>query len=296
MNSTRLLLFTLLVSIANVPAADLPPPVPGFPIGRCVDIIGVKTPEEAKQVGFEYLEVALPKLLPMSDEEFAAQEKRLRAIGLPMLSGYGFLPGDLKIVGPDVDTNKIHQALQHGLSRARQLGMSMVVYGNGLSATRKVPEGFSRDAAYAQFLDFARAASAEAKRFDLTILIEPMPRESTDLVNTLAEGLEFVEKVGHPNCQLLVDYTTFVQAKEDPALLKRAAPHIRQVEIQNPNGRIYPVAADESDYASFIRALKQSGYRGGFSIHGKPGDVFVNGPKAITLLRTLAAAPVEVKP
>ena len=287
--------FVVLLSIMSVragdPASSLPAPVPGFPIGRCVRVLGVTTPEEAKKVGFEYLELALQDLLPISDEDFAVQVARLRQIGLPAISGYGFLPADLRIIGTNVDMAMADKAVRHGLTRAQQLGLKMVVWGNLLGGTRRVPEGFSRDTAHAQFLDFARRAAAEAEKFGITILIQPMPPRSTDLINTVAEALEFVEAVAHSNLQMLVDYTSMVQSKEDLTILHRAARHIRQVEIQNPNGRIYPLSADESDYASFFRALKQGGYRGGFSIHGAPGDVFVNGPRAITLLRNLAAEP-----
>ena len=101
-------------------------------------------------------------------------------------------------------------------------------------------------------------------------------------------GLELVESVGNPNLGLLVEYSNLVRGKEDLTVLHRAARHIRQIEIQNPNGWVYPLSADESDYASFFRALKKGGYRGGFSIHGKPTDVFVDGPRAIRLLRGMA--------
>ena len=63
---------------------------------------------------------------------------------------------------------------------------------------------------------------------------------------------------------------------------------IRQIEIQNPNGRVYPRSVDEADYASFFRALKAGGYRGGFSVHGGPTDFFTDAPRAIDVLRRLA--------
>jgi sugar phosphate isomerase/epimerase len=294
-------LLTTISSAADSP--KVPPPVPGYPIGRCVQVISppgagaitnFATPEEAKQVGFEYLELALPALLPLSDDDFAKQVARLRGIGLPLLSGYGFLPGNLKVIGPNVDPGEVDRAVRYGLSRAKQLGLSFVMYGNGLTTTRRVPAGFPRATARKQFLEFIRRAGAEAKKQGITILIEPLPPASTDLINTVAEGLEFVEKVGRPNVQLLVEYSKFVESKEDLSVIRRAAPHIRQVEIENPNGWVYPASVDEADYASFFRALKDGGYRGGFSIHGKPGNVFVTGPRAIAVLRTLAA-PLAVK-
>jgi sugar phosphate isomerase/epimerase len=288
-------LFLTAIAKADDQKPEMPPPVPGNPIGRCVQVLNVTTPEEAKQVGFEYLELALQNLLPLSDEDFAKQVARIRAIELPATSAYGFLPADIRVVGTNINRVQLEEVVRRSLSRASQLGVTMVVYGNSLTASRKVPEGFSRDVARRQFLEFIRRTAIEAQNKGITILIQPMPRESTDLINTVGEGLEFIEAVGNAHVKLLVDYTSFVQSKEDLAVLKRAAPHILQVEIQNPNGRIYPASADESDYASFFNALKQGGYRGGFSIHGKPGDVFVNGPRAIALLRKLAAEPVTTE-
>ena len=61
------------------------------------------------------------------------------------------------------------------------------------------------------------------------------------------------------------------------------------MEIQNPNGRVYPQLPTESDYASFVKALKDGGYRGGFSIHGAPKNFFEDAPRAIAMLRQVVA-------
>jgi hypothetical protein len=65
-----------------------------------------------------------------------------------------------------------------------------------------------------------------------------------------------------------------VMGKEDMAILHDAGRHIRQVEISNPNGRVYPRDPDEADFASFFRELRRGGYQGGISIHGRPTDFF----------------------
>lgn len=295
----KALLFFLL-GLTQVHAADsvpsLPPPVPGYPIGRCVKVLGVTTPEEAKQIGFEYLELALQDLLPLTDEDFNKTVARLRAIGLPAQSGYGFLPADLKIIGPDVDAARMNREIRHGLIRAKQLGVKFVVHGNLLGQSRVVPAGYPVEKARVQFVEFARQAAIEAEKHGISVLIEPLPPATAALINTVAEGLDLVEVVGHPNLQLLVEYSIFVKSKENPAILRRAGKHIRQVEMQNPDGWVYPLSADESDYASFIRSLKEGGFRGGLSIHGKPGDVFVNAPRAIALLRQLVADPAASTP
>ena len=62
-----------------------------------------------------------------------------------------------------------------------------------------------------------------------------------------------------------------VMEKEDIAILHKAGSHIRQVEISNPNGRVYPRTPDEADYASFFRALKRGGFRGWYQHSRPPG-------------------------
>src|SRR5258706_8070883 len=81
--------------------------VPGYLIGRCVRVLGVTAPEDARKVGFEYLELALQDLLPLDDSEFDRVVKRLKAIGIPLVSGYGFLPPKLHVAGPGVDWTEV---------------------------------------------------------------------------------------------------------------------------------------------------------------------------------------------
>ncbi len=256
-----------------------------FPIGRCVRVLGVAAPEDAQKVGFDYVELALQDMLPLPDAEFDKQVARIKALKIPAISGYGFLPAELRVVGPDVDPKKVDEALRFGIARAEKLGLNMVVYGNLLTKGRTLPEGFAAADARKQLVDFGKRAAAEGGRHGITILFEPMPARGGVMVNTVAEGLELVRAVGNEHFRMLVDYGNFTTAKEELKTLREAAPYIKQVEIQNPNGRVYPKSADESDYASFFRALKDGGYRGGFSIHGAPKDVFVDAPIAIAMLR-----------
>ncbi len=262
-------------------------PVPGFPIGRCVKVLGVTAPEDAAKVGFEYVELALQDTLALDEVEFAKLVTRIRSLGIPALSGYGFLPADMKIVGPEVNTAELDRMLTHSMARAVQLGLKMVVYGNLNSASRQAPEGYALDLAMKQVVDFGQRAAKEAGKHGIFILFEPMPTRNTNTVNTVAEGIDLVRKVHHPNFGLLVDFSYMTQGKEDMAILKTAAKYIRQVEISNPNGRVYPKLATEADYAGFFRILKQSGYKGGFSIHGAPTDFFADAPQAISMLQGL---------
>jgi D-psicose/D-tagatose/L-ribulose 3-epimerase len=260
-----------------------------FPIGRCVKVLGVTAPEDAQTVGFDYVELALQDMLPLSDADFATHVARIKALKILAISGYGFLPEALRIVGPEVDTKKVDGALRHGIDRAEKLGLKFVVYGNLLTKGRTPPDAFPPAEARKQLIDFGKRAATEAKSHGIIVLFEPMPARAGVMVNTVAEALALVRAVNSPNFQMLVDYGNFTTAKEDLNTLRQAAPYIRQVEIQNPNGRVYPQLPTESDYASFVKALKNGGYRGGFSIHGAPKNFFEDAPRAIAMLRQVVA-------
>lgn len=266
-------------------AAAAAAPVKDYPVGRCVRVVGVTAPEDAAKAGFEYVELALQDMLPLADAEFDQQVERIQALKIPAISGYGFLPAELRVVGPQVEEKKIEEALRLGLGRAQQLGLKMAVYGNLLTRGRTLPEGFAKAEAWKQLVAFGRKAAAEAGRRGITVLFEPMPARGGVLVNTIAEGVALVRAVGDDHFRMLVDYGYFTDSGESLAVLRDAARFIRQVEIQNPKGRVYPRTAEESDYASFVRALKAGGYRGGFSIHGAPADFWTDAPRAIEMLR-----------
>src|SRR4051812_4642423 len=121
-NFMRLLFLVLALSLLafNAPAADLPAPVPGLPVGWCIRA-QTNAFMQAASAHFEYVELALQDVLGLSDEEFSKLGADLQRLNLRALSGYNSVPKELKIVGPDVDQAKLNQHLDHLLSRAAAL-------------------------------------------------------------------------------------------------------------------------------------------------------------------------------
>src|SRR6185436_4732384 len=151
---------TLEVRKLELLSEAIPPPVPNFPIGWCIRAQG-SAPDDTKAAGFEYVELALQDVLSLSNKDFAKTEAHFKALGVPALTGYNIIPADLMLVGPDADKAKQDAHLAKALDRAQQLGLKMVVLNNG--PARKIPEGFARDKAWKQLVDFGRRFAAEAK-------------------------------------------------------------------------------------------------------------------------------------
>ncbi|PYR62523.1 MAG: hypothetical protein DMF91_06370 [Acidobacteria bacterium] len=119
----------------------------------------------------------------------------------------------------------------------------------------------------------------------ITIAIEPLRREETNIINSAAEGLELVRAIDDPNFQLMVDFYHLASEKEDPEIVVRARAHIRHLHMANPQGRVFPLQWDEYDYAPFFANLRKIGYDKRISVEASAKDFPNEGPQAIALLR-----------
>ena len=164
-------------------AVVVPPPVTGFPIGWCIRA----RPEvfnDAKRVGFEYVELALQDVLGLSNAEFETLRAELESTGLRALSGYNPIPAELKIVGPDLDRVKEETHLRTLLSRAAALKLTYIIFNSG--GSWRVPDGVAVDDAFAQLTAFARRFAEAAARDHITVLVEPLRSTDSNLITTVA--------------------------------------------------------------------------------------------------------------
>jgi D-psicose/D-tagatose/L-ribulose 3-epimerase len=262
------------------PWPDPPQTAAAVKVGYCT---GLKNLEAAKAAGFDYVELSATEVAALSDEEFAAAAARAKAIGLPMPAANLFLPATLKVVGPDVNHEQQMQHVHRALSRLATLGTEIVVFGSG--GARRVPDGFSQDEAFRQLVDFGRRAAREARADGITIAVEPLRKQETNIINTAAEGLDLVNAVGDPNFQLMIDFYHLASEHEDPAIIFKAKDHIRHLHVANPQGRVFPQVWEEFDYAPFFVNLRAIGYDKRISVEASTTDLTGQAPRAIALLR-----------
>jgi sugar phosphate isomerase/epimerase/predicted enzyme related to lactoylglutathione lyase len=270
------------------PSSTAPPPAAGpargVSIGVCLDAAQL---EAAQAAGFDYVEINASKVAALPDEEFQQLVKRVRQLRIPVAAANVFLPGTIKIVGPEVDKEKQEAYARTCLARLKALGVKVQVLGSG--GARRVPDGFSRDEAFAQLVDFCRRIAPIARENGITIVIEPLRRQETNIINTEKEGLALMRAVDRPEVRILVDYYHLSEENENPDILLESGRDLAHVHVANPKGRVYPLAADESAYAPFFGNLCKIGYAGRVSIEGSTTNFEVDGPKGLAMLRALTA-------
>ena len=91
--------------------------------------------------------------------------------------------------------------------------------------------------------------------------IEPLNRFETSLINTTAQGLELVERVGSPACGLLLDtFHLNIEERDVAAAVRAANAHLVHLQVC-ANDRGAP-GADHLDWPGIADALADIGYTG----------------------------------
>jgi D-psicose/D-tagatose/L-ribulose 3-epimerase len=249
-------------------------------IGYCTSLANV---EAAKAAGFDYVELSTSEIAALSDVEFERAAMRIRQGGVQVPTTNLFLPASLKVTGPDTNRDQQTAYVRKAFARLSQIGTRVVVFGSG--GARMVPEGFSKDQAFEQLVEFGRRIAPEARANGITVAVEPLRPQETNIVNSAAEGLALVNAIDDPNFQLMVDFYHLASVKEDPAIIVQARDHIVHLHMANPTGRLFPRSLDEYDYAPFFAALRRIRYEKRISVEASTKDLGTDAPQAIALLR-----------
>ncbi len=249
-------------------------------VGLCTPLKGI---EAARDAGFDYLELGTSEISTLSDADFESALAHVKQIGLPVPVTNLFLPATLKVTGPEINREAQDRYVQKAFARLAQLGTGIVVFGSG--GARRVPDGFSKDDGFKQLVEFGRRIADEAKKHNITIAVEPLRRQETNIINSAAEGLELVNAINHPNFQLMIDFYHLASEREDPAIVMRAREHLRHLHMANPQGRVFPLAWEEYEYGPFFANLRTIGYNRRISVEASAKDLPQEAPPAIALLR-----------
>ena len=253
-------------------------------VGFCTPLANV---DAAKAAGFDYVELSTSEIAGLSDNAFEEAAAHIRQAGISTPAANLFLPATVKVTGPAIDPEQQLAYVRKAFARLARLGTRIVVFGSG--GARAVPDGFPKDQAFQQLVDFGKRIAPEARARGITVAVEPLRHQETNIINSAAEGLTLVNAIGDPNFQLMVDFYHLASEQEDPAIIVRAAAHIRHLHMANPNGRVFPLAREEYDYTPFFSALRQIGYDGRISVEASTKNLPADAPVAIALLRRAIA-------
>lgn len=243
---------------------------------------GVESAAQAKAQGWDYVEGNAQSLFAGLTPEYHGLQQ-IKASVLPVAAANCLVPGALKIVGPAVDRPRLSQYLRNALSRAGEAGTTVLVLGS--ADARRVPDGFDRQTARTQLTEFAIEAATVAAEYGVTITLEPLHQKECNIVNSVAEAMEYVNAVNHPAFQCLVDSYHLWMENEPVAHVAAAGKSIRHVHVADLDGRVAPGRTGQSDYRPLFSALKSAGYDGMISVEAPGFDLTTQGGSALEFLK-----------
>ena len=213
-----------------------------------------------KEAGYDYIE------LPLAAQNFAPAARI--ASPLPVGAFNTFFPQAMRIVGPDVDEAKLDNYLARAAEIMENVGAKAAVMGSAWA--RNVPDGFDRKRAEDQIVRALDRIADRLKGTGVTLAIEPLHRQESNIINSVAEGVAFARRVNRPEIRVLADFFHMDEEDEPLDTLRENRDWIVHIHLadtgrRNPGTGSYP-------YGRFLGLLKEIGYAGMMSAECKITD------------------------
>ncbi|MGI5850557.1 MAG: sugar phosphate isomerase/epimerase family protein [Caldicoprobacterales bacterium] len=252
-------------------------------IGLCGPIGQI---EEIANIGFDYIEPTVVSVVQMDSTEYKEALSNIKEVGIGCEVFNVLFPGDIRLIGPEADLYKVEEYLKGAFDRIAGLGAQVVVFGSG--GARKIPTDAILEEGWNELVEVAGLMGKLARQYDIIVAVEPLNKRETNIINSLVQGIKFVEDVGHPNIKLLADFY-HMRMEDEPmeAIGQTTADLLVHTHIANGQGRTIPLDKSEDVYGDFFLNLNNIGYRGRVSIEASTRDIGKEGPMALALLRTL---------
>ncbi|MDB5804833.1 MAG: Xylose isomerase [Betaproteobacteria bacterium] len=244
-----------------------------FPLALCNEILRplpfAEQCRAAAALGYMGLEVAPFTLaedpMRITDEEARGFAHVAAGHGISITGLHWLLvaPSGLSMVSADAALRRrTAEVMCRMVELCALMGGKYLVHGS--PKQRSVPPGESREATLARARECLAGAAQRAQECGVTYCIEPLARNETDVLNTVAEAAALVDEIALPSFKTMIDCSAAGQTEALPVheLVARWLPtgKIGHVQVNDPNRRA--PGQGMLEFAPVLAALKAGGYRG----------------------------------
>jgi len=243
------------------------------------------------KAGYKFIVEAVPQIVSpasVSDSVFQQKLTQLRKLKVPVYALNIFIPGELKLVGPNVNEQAILSYTLKVFERCKLAGIKLIVWGSG--GARRIPEGYSKEKAWLEFVEIARKVAEQAAQYEITLALENLNQQETNFINTVAESLQIVKEVNHANFKLCADIYHMLKENEPASVLLTAKGYLIHCDIAEKESRTAPGVLGD-DFTQYLKALKQIGYKGKLVIECRWNNLAEEaGPARVSLQKQIKKA------
>ena len=213
--------------------------------------------------GYGYLELFITaEIVPgKEDAAFAKNLAALKALPIPTTFLNGFITGDIPMVGPDAQHDKVEKWVRTAFPRARQLGVGVVTVGSG--GSRRCPKGFEPAKAREQFSQILGRIAPIARDHGIRLAIENLNTAETNIYTSIAESVEVITAAG-PDVFLTADLYHMMRDNDPAEELRKAKGRLIHCHVAEKELRSAPGTKGD-DFRPHLRVMREMGYAGAFS-------------------------------
>ena len=218
--------------------------------------------------GFDCIEMQVNEIVNLDDDQFKNACDRLNKSGIVCQVLDNPVPLDKVIADEDFALDYYQDYIKRGAVRAEEMGVKFYIFGNG--RTRSLPVTGEIDKAKQKNLQFIRMLADITAVHGIKVLLEPLAPRVSNVIQSLAQALDYAKEVGKSNIGTFLDYRWFVAMNHPLEDIRKYGRYISHVHIDNPTTefplRLVPKLKDGHDYSSFFNALEEIDYKGIISI------------------------------
>lgn len=221
-------------------------------------------------LGYDAVELAPYTIAETVDEVSGTQRKEIRAmaadagIGIAGLHWLLVKPEGLHLSHPDSAIRlRTVDYLRKLIDLCGDLGGEVMVFGS--PKQRSALPGIERTDAWRWAVEgFSRLAEPAAAR-GVTICLEPLPPDLTNLLNTAAETVSMVSEISHPNIRMMLDVKSMCAEKTPiPEIIQACRGYYRHFHANDANLR--GPGFGDTDFRPILSTLAAEGYDGYVSV------------------------------
>jgi D-psicose/D-tagatose/L-ribulose 3-epimerase len=239
--------------------------------------------EYAARLGYDGLEVAPFTLSDTPEKISTAEAGKIRATvesaGLVVTGLHWLLvkPEGLSLTDPDATVRaRTVEVMIRLTGLCAELGGTVLVHGS--PKQRQIAPGETHAVALARLQDGLAQVALAAAKAGVTYCVEPLSRQETSVVNTIAEAAELVRSIDHPHLRTMIDCSAagLTETESVPSLIDRWLPTglIAHLQVNDPNRRGPGQGAMQ--FAPILAALQRQHYAGTIAV--EPFDYVPDGP------------------
>lgn len=192
-------------------------------------------------------------------------------------------PPELRLSDPSSPAADVETYLRTAFETVRQVATddALVVLGSG--ASRRIPDGVDQAAGRETFARSLHLAHEIAGDQGLEVVLEPLHRGETDLINSIGEAVEFLDTHDLVDVRVVADLFHIMLEDEPLDAVRAHAGRIGHAHIADAGRR--PPGQGDWPLAEFLSALRDGAYGGNVTIECTWADIGAEAADALEVVR-----------